>query len=97
VSYDINEAKKALVVSIEKSLLKVGKPVYDLVITALKKKYHCHLPDCFEHPEYLSEILSGIYGYANKIIIESINSELSFSDNNEIAKFLKVVCNPNPV
>jgi hypothetical protein len=85
---------KALVsISIEKSLLSVGSPVYDLVVATLKKKYDCYLPDCYEHPEYLSEILKGLYGNAHKIIIESINNELiEFSNHNEIASFLKVVC-----
>ena len=85
---------KALVsIVVEKSLLKVGSPVYDLVVATLKKKYDCYLPDCYEHPEYLSEILEGLYGNAHKTIIESINNELmEFSDHSKIASFLKVVC-----
>ena len=59
---DKYKTRKALVsIAIEKSLLKVGNPVYDLVITKLKEKYDCYLPDCYDHPEYLSEILSGLY------------------------------------
>ena len=91
---DEYKTRQALVtISIEKSLLKVGKPVYELVISELKKKYDCYLPDCYTHPKYLSEILRGLYGNTHKIIIESINSELmEFSDYDDIVSFLKVVC-----
>lgn len=91
---DTYKIKKVLVsLAIEKSLLKIGKPVYDLVITTLKKKYDCYLPDCYEHPEYLDETLEGLYGNAHKTIVESINKELiEFSGHNGIARFLKVVC-----
>ena len=91
---DEYKTRQALVtIAIEKSLLKVGKPVYELVINELKKKYDCYLPDCYKHPGYLSEILRGLYGDAHKIIVESINSELmEFSDCDDIASFLKVVC-----
>ena len=91
---DKYKTRKALVsIAIEKSLLKVGNPVYDLVITKLKEKYDCYLPDCYDHPEYLSEILSGLYGNAHKIIVESINSELQeFSGYNGISSFLKIIC-----
>jgi predicted transcriptional regulator with HTH domain len=91
---DEYKTRQALVtIAIEKSLLKIGNPIYDLVISKLKEKYDCYLPDCYEHPEYLSEILRGLYGDSHKIIIESINSELmEFSDCDGISSFLKVVC-----
>ena len=91
---DKNLTRKALVsITIEKSLLQVGKPVYDKVIKNLKTKYDCYLPDCYDHPEYLSEILENLYGNSHKIIVESINKELrDFSEYDEIARFLKVVC-----
>ena len=91
---DEHKTRQALVtIAVEKSLLKVGKPVYDLVLSRLKEKYDCYLPDCYEHPEYLGEILRGLYGNSHKIIVESINSELmEFSNYDGIASFLKIVC-----
>ena len=91
---DEYKTRQALVtIAIEKSLLQIGKPVYDKVIKTLKTKYDCYLPDCYEHPEYLNEILENLYGNSHKIIIESINKELrEFSEYGEIASFLKVVC-----
>lgn len=89
-----DEVRKALVtLAIEKALLDVGKPIYDEVMGILKKKYNCYLPDCYEHPEYLEEILKGLYGNAHKAIVESINRQLEeFSYHEPIARFLKVVC-----
>jgi archaellum component FlaC len=91
---DKNQTRKALVaLTIEKSLLQVGKPVYDKVTKTLKTKYDCYLQDCYEHPEYLSEILDKLYGNSHKTIVESINKELNeFSEYGDIASFLKVVC-----
>lgn len=91
---DENEARKALVsVVIEKSLLIFGKPVYEKVIEILKKEYKCYLPDCYENPEYLREILERLYGNAHKTIIESINKELEeFSYQKPIARVLEAIC-----
>ncbi len=62
--------------AIEKCLLDLGKPTYDMVIDLLKKEYHCHLADCYMHPEYLKSVLKKLpddYGVA---IVVSITNEL---------------------
>ena len=64
------------VLAIEKTLLDIGKPVYETVIRMLNDNYHCNLPECYEHPEYLSEILKKIYGNSHIEIIKSINKQL---------------------
>lgn len=89
------EVKRALVtISIEKALLEIGKPVYDEVLEILNTEYHCYLPDCYEHPEYLNEILKKLYGNAGKVIIESITRQLEeFNQHEPIKKFLEVICN----
>ena len=88
-----NEIKKALVcLAIEKSLMEFGKPTYPKVIEILNKKYHCYLPDCFEHPEYLTEILKYLYGNASRQIIMSINRELEeFSYEAPVERFIEVI------
>ncbi len=69
--------RKGLVtLTIEKALLDIGQPVYDKVVMTLKKEYNCFLPDCYEHPEYLNEILKKLYGNAHNVIVESINQQL---------------------
>lgn len=84
---------KALVcLVIESTLLKIGKPTYDKVVHDLNKKYHCYLADCYEHPEYLDEILKKLYGNAHDVIIQSINSQLEeFTYKEPIKNFIKVI------
>ncbi len=77
---------------IEISLLEIGKGKYDKVVHDLYKKYNCYLPDCYEHPEYLNEILKGLYGNAHDVIVEKIKKQLEeFSYKEYIARFLKVI------
>ena len=88
-----NDVYKGLtILAIEKTLLDIGKPVYDKVIGILNKNYNCYLTDCYEHPEYLSEILKKLYGDCYNEIIESINKKLEeFSNKEPIERFLQVI------
>ena len=90
---DDDKIKKALIcMCIEKVLFGMGKPVYERVIEKLNEDYHCYLPDCYEHPEYLREILKELYGNASKVIIESINRDLKeFIQYESVEKFLKII------
>lgn len=85
---------KALVIlAIEKVLLDIGKPTYEKVIHDLSKKYHCYLINCYEHPEYLNEILKELYGNkAHGFIVESIKKELQeFSYKKPVEEFLNIL------
>ena len=90
---DSNIVHKALVIlAIEKTLLTVGGPTYDKVIHLLEKEYHCGLTSCYEHPEYLNDILKKLYGAAYKEIIKSINEKLTeFLYTESIRKFVQVL------
>jgi hypothetical protein len=90
---DIDKLRKGLVsLSIEKSLLDMGQPVYDEVVEFLEEEYNCYLPDCYEHPEYLSEAIKKLYGNAHLQIIKSINEELKeFSYTKPVERFLEVI------
>ena len=44
-------------VSVESSLLGHDIQAYEQVVKLLNKKYHCGVYDCYDHPEYLNEIL----------------------------------------
>src|SRR5690242_5621923 len=85
--------KKALVsLTIEKALLDIRKETYDRVANELYERHHSYFSDCYEHPEYLNEILEQLYGSAHGEIIKSIKKQLDeFSDYEPIAKFLKVI------
>ena len=89
----MGEVRKALVsLTIEKSLLDIGKPTYDKVVNILNKKYHCYLADCYDHPEYLCEALKQLYGNGSRQIIKSINDELEeFSHVAPVERFLEVI------
>ena len=90
---DNYQIRKALVtLSIEKSLLSIGKPVYDELVHALKKEYDCYLPDCYEHPEYLKKILQDLFGRSSDTMIKSIKNQLEeFAEQNGIKTFIEVL------
>lgn len=93
--YDVSDTvvqKAMITVVIEKVLLDIGKPVYDKVLEILNTEYHCYLPDCYEHPDYLVNALRQTYGISYKSIIENIEMELKeFSYKHKIQNFLTVI------
>ena len=93
MTYDNGLVQKALVsLVIETTLLEIGKETYDKVVHDLHKKYHCYLPDCYEHPEYLSEILKDLYGNAHSVVVEKIDKQLEeFLYHKSISDFLKIL------
>lgn len=88
------QIKKALItITIERVLLEMGKPVLDAFTKKLYKKYNCYIPDCFDHPEYLSQILKEMYGKSSKTLVSEIMDDLvKFSDQKPIANFIKIIC-----
>ena len=77
VDFDRRDLMKALVtLSVEKVLLKMGKPVLEKVSNKLQKEYKCYIPDCYEHPEYLESVIKSLYGNAHRIILDEIKNEL---------------------
>ena len=93
MEHDYDIVRKALIsLAVENALFEIGKPVYEKVIESLYKEYHCYLPDCYEHPEYLNETLKRLYGNAHDIIVESIEKQLDeFSNHKHIARFLSII------
>ena len=89
-SYDL--LKALVVLAIEKTLLDIGKPVYENVVDRLDKKYNCYIPDCFEKPEYLKVVLKELYGESYNEIINSVQKELDeFAYKKRIEEFLQVL------
>ena len=85
-----HEIKKALVsISIKKSLLDIGKPVYEEVTKRLEKQYQSYIPDCYDNPKYLNMVLKELYGDAYISITKSIRDDLeSFSKDISIQRFI---------
>ncbi len=85
-------SKALTAVTIETTLLSVGKPAYDKVAQMLYKDYHCYIPDCYDHPEYLSRVLNKLFGNASRVIVESIQTQLKeFTQHKHIEEFLRVI------
>lgn len=86
-------ARVALVlVSVESALLGYDVEIYHQVTNLLEKKYNCNLAYCYEHPEYLDEILKTLPRNSRYRIIKSIRSGLGeFSYIKPISKFLDVL------
>ncbi len=91
--HGFNKVRKGLVsVAIEKALLDIGNGPYDRVVEELHKRYHCYLTDCYDHPEYLIQILKELFGTSYKVIVYSIQNTLNeFSGHEQIARFLRVI------
>ena len=88
-----NLIQKTLVtIAIEIALLEIDKETYYKVIHDLYEKHQCYLSDCYEHPEYLCEILHELYGNTHDIILEKIKKQLGeFSYQKPIERFLDVI------
>ena len=78
--------------AIEKTLLDLGKPIYDKVIDMLKSEYHCNLTDCYEHPEYLNVVLKKLPDESHLAIVVSITNELKeFLYKEPIRRFIEAM------
>ena len=65
-----------IALSIEKVLLDISKPMLDKVAAKLYKEYHCYIHDCYEHPDYLNNVLRSVFGNSYVTIAKSIKLEL---------------------
>jgi hypothetical protein len=88
-----NNAKRALLAfAVESTLLKMGKPEYEKVVSKLEKDYKCYLPDCHENPEFLKRVLQDIFGDAYDDIINEIRTELGeFNSQKYFDDFIKAL------
>ena len=88
------QIKKALItITIENILLEMGKPALEAFTKKLYKNYNCYLPDCYDHPEYLLEVLRELYGNASKtVVFEIMDSLKECSDQKPIENFIKIIC-----
>jgi hypothetical protein len=86
-SYDQIE-RDVIHLVVEKTLYGISKEICDLVGTRLKQKYGCYFDSCLDRPEYLLDVLEGIYGNAANAIIKTILDELEhLSITPKIAQF----------
>lgn len=91
---DYTITKVLVFFAVEKSLREINETVFEKVTEVLKEKYDCYLYDCFEHPEYLNQVLKDFFGGSFVVITDKIKKHLAeYSDQIKVKQFIKVVCN----
>ncbi len=89
ISFDSDVRKGLVFIAIEETLMKISRKDYERVVTRLKTKYNCYIPACYHHPEYLKDILEGLYGESSGQIINQIKEKLAkFSNQLPVNEFL---------
>ena len=86
-----DQARKMLVgLAIEKTLLEISKSCLDKFEGMLYERHRCAVLDCYEHPEYLSEIVKELFGNSYMEVIKSVEKYLNeFSYQYPIEQFLR--------
>ncbi len=89
-NYRIDQVRQALIsVTVESALLGSGIETYEKVVQLLEEKYHGSMPDCYDHPEYLDQILRTLDTTSRSHIMDSIKRGLGeFSYDESISKFI---------
>jgi hypothetical protein len=81
-----------ILLAIEKALLEIGKPTYEIVVKKLYQKYHCYISDCYEYPEPLNKVLKEIFGNNYTVIVDSIEAHLKdLKQEKPIGDFLSAI------
>lgn len=91
---DTNSILKALVsVIIEQTLLKLGDTkLYFKVGHILYESHHSYIPDCYDHPEYLTEVFRKLDGSSYLVVADSIKAQLEeYGHIKPIKEFLEKI------
>ena len=93
MDFERKQLMKALAaLAIERVLLEAGKPIFEKVSNKLQKEYRCYIPDCYDHPEYLENVLKSIFGNSYVTIVEQIREELvEYSNDKDIEALIKTI------
>lgn len=90
-----NNYKAMVAISVEVVLMRKGGPQYQLVLARLERDHDAKIFDCFEHPEYLRDVLIDVYGKEYEDVVSRIESELGeVLSADEIVRFLDVLKRP---
>lgn len=91
---DYTITKVLVFLSVEKALREISNTVFEKVTEILKEKYNSYLYDCYDHPEYLNQILKDFFGECFGAITDTIKKYLAeYSNRKQVNHFIKVVCN----
>ena len=91
---DYTITKVLVFLSVEKALREINDAILVKVTEILKEKYNSYLYDCYDHPEYLNQILKDYFGDSFTAITDTIKKYLEeYSYHTKVKQFIKVVCN----
>lgn len=79
VSYDETRMKKVASKCIEKVLLQINTPDFEIVVRRLFEKHSCLLSDCYDRPECLKDVLVELFGNASVAITKNIDKQIEES------------------
>lgn len=80
--------------TVEKALREINDTVFEKVTKVLKEKYNCYLYDCYDHPEYLNQVLKDFFNDSFVVITDKVKKYLEeYSYHTNVKQFIKVVCN----
>lgn len=87
-----SDLKALVAISIEVVLMRTSGPQYFSVLARLERDYECKIADCFEHPEYLKNVLKDVYDESYGAILDDLESDLGdVTSEKEIKDFLKAL------
>jgi len=90
---DYTITKVLVFFAVEKSLREINDTIFEKVVEILKKKYNSYLYDCYDHPEYLNQVLKDYFSDSFVAITEKIKKYLAeYSSRTKVKHFIKVVC-----
>jgi hypothetical protein len=94
MSWENNVEKTVLIFAIEKSLLNIGRPLYEAVVSRLEVVHNCKLSDCDKRLGDLKQVLYDIFGNSHTRILDGIKTELGeLTDQEYYSERLKALEN----
>jgi len=65
-----------ITLAIKNTLLELGTQEFDKVVIMLQKDFNSTLEDCYEHPEYLKQILQDLLGNSYTDVLNSLKENI---------------------
>ncbi len=91
-AFDLDVKKALVTLVIQESLMEVSKVMFELVFERLQKDYSCYISDCYNHPEYLKDILKDFDYEFYELIVNKIAKKLEkLSYQKPIKEFLDIL------
>ncbi|MGI0047367.1 MAG: hypothetical protein ACREBB_09310 [Nitrosotalea sp.] len=88
-----DQNKLAFMSCVEVVLMRRGNANYHLVMAKLNSLYGCTIIDCYEHVEYLRDVLKEVYKHDYNLVLDEIQLELLklVDVEQEIDRFFKIM------